>query len=102
MAPGSRLWQEVNRAQRTEGSEERRPEEDHCDEVRACLHTAPDPHQATMQPGPAWPTPLLSFPPSHFLCPTAFVSTLQFPWASWDLLTLLPLSVTNVNFLCAH
>lgn len=81
----------------TGGSEEQRPAEDQCDEARACLHTAPDPHQATdmLSPCPAHPQP--SFPPSLLLCPKAFVSTLWFPRASSALATLLPLSVTTLK-----
>lgn len=44
------------RAQGTEGSIEQRPEEDQCDETRACLDIALDPYQARMGPLPAWPT----------------------------------------------
>lgn len=86
----------------TGGSEEQRPAEDQCDEARACLHTAPEPHQAMDMASlcPAYPQP--SFPPSLLLCPKAFVSALWFPRASSALPTLLPLSVTSASFLCAH
>lgn len=43
------------------------------------------PTRQRIWPLPAWPTPPLSFPPSHLLCPKAFVSTLRFPRASWAL-----------------
>lgn len=100
---GCWLRQEVNRAQGIGGSKEQRPEEDQCDEARACLHAAPDPDRTMnmMPPCLAYPSALLPIPASSSaprpLCPHS-----SFPGPSWAFPTLLPFSVTNVSFLCAH
>ncbi|KAK2501348.1 hypothetical protein MC885_012003, partial [Smutsia gigantea] len=86
LAQGSWLWQEVNRAQGTGASEERRPEKDQSNEARACCTRPPAPPGL---PCLACPSALLPSQPS-LLSPQPLPAELWFPWPSWVLPNLSP------------